>query len=89
MVNSIVHDNYICDCVLDFHIISTAHVNTYYEKSNKVNDSCYFENGLKNTGLRAGRVAQVVECLPSKCEDLSSNSSTSKKRNKSTELIKY
>jgi hypothetical protein len=27
---------------------------------------------------RAGRVAQVVECLPSKCEALSSNSSTTK-----------
>jgi hypothetical protein len=29
---------------------------------------------------RAGRVAQVVECLPSKHEDLTLNSSTAKKK---------
>jgi hypothetical protein len=30
---------------------------------------------------RAGRVAQVTECLPSKCESLSSNPKTTKKEN--------
>jgi hypothetical protein len=37
---------------------------------------------LKNnqTKNRAGGVAQVVACLPSKCESLSSNPSTSKKK---------
>jgi hypothetical protein len=37
---------------------------------------------LKNTQYKkgAGRVTQVVECLPSKCEVLSSNPSTTKKK---------
>jgi hypothetical protein len=30
---------------------------------------------------RGGRVAQVVECLPSKCEALNSNPSATKNRN--------
>jgi hypothetical protein len=34
---------------------------------------------LKNTQHRAGGVAQVVECLPSKYKDLSSSPSTKKK----------
>jgi hypothetical protein len=34
------------------------------------------------TQKRAGRVAEVVECLPSKGEVLSSNSSTTKKKKK-------
>jgi hypothetical protein len=36
----------------------------------------YLENTKHKN--RAGRVAQVVQCLPSKCEDLSSNPSTAK-----------
>jgi hypothetical protein len=32
--------------------------------------------------LRAGRVVQVVECLPSKCDPLSSNPCTTKKKKK-------
>jgi hypothetical protein len=42
------------------------------------------ETHLKNnpTEKRAGRVAQVIECLPSKCETLSSNPSTIKKKKK-------
>jgi hypothetical protein len=34
----------------------------------------------KNYILRAGRVAQVVQCLPNKYEALSSNPSTIKKK---------
>jgi hypothetical protein len=34
---------------------------------------------LKNNTERADRVAQVVECLTSKCKALSSNPSTTKK----------
>jgi hypothetical protein len=34
----------------------------------------------KNQHNRAGRVAQVVECLPSKCEALSSPAPKKKKR---------
>jgi hypothetical protein len=37
-----------------------------------------------STQNRAGRVVQVVKCLPSKCEPLSLNSSTKKNKNKST-----
>jgi hypothetical protein len=36
------------------------------------------------TTKRPGKVDQVIECLPSKCEALSSNSSTAKKKNKKT-----
>jgi hypothetical protein len=32
---------------------------------------------------KAGEVAQVVKCLPSKCEALSSNPTTAKKKKKS------
>jgi hypothetical protein len=34
--------------------------------------------GERNKNHRAGGVAQVVQCLPSKCEVLSSNPSTTK-----------
>jgi hypothetical protein len=37
---------------------------------------------LKSHALRAGRVAQVVEHLPSKCETQSSNPSTNEKKKK-------
>jgi hypothetical protein len=37
---------------------------------------------------RTGRVAQVVEHLPSKCEALSSNPRTSKKKKKEEEKLK-
>jgi hypothetical protein len=36
------------------------------------------------TTLRAGRVAQVVGCLPSKCDALSSNTSTGGKKPRKT-----
>jgi hypothetical protein len=36
----------------------------------------------------AGEVAQVVECLPSKCEALNSNPSTTKKKKKDKVLLK-
>jgi hypothetical protein len=39
----------------------------------------WVEKKKKNVG-RAGRVAQVVEHLPSKCEALSSNLNTGKKK---------
>jgi hypothetical protein len=35
---------------------------------------------IPNTKKRAGRVTHVVDCLPSKCEALSSNPSTTKKK---------
>jgi hypothetical protein len=38
--------------------------------------------------LNSGGVAQVVECLPSKCEVLSSNPNTGKKENKPKEKTK-
>jgi hypothetical protein len=37
---------------------------------------------IKKPGRRAGRVAQVEDCLTSKCETLSSNPSTTKKKKK-------
>jgi hypothetical protein len=37
---------------------------------------------LKLSSFGAGRVAEAVECLPSKCEALSSNPSTTKKLKK-------
>jgi hypothetical protein len=43
----------------------------------------YLEKYL--THKRAGGVAQVIECLPSKCEALSSNPSTEKKKKKGRE----
>jgi hypothetical protein len=42
----------------------------------------YLQSKLKKEKERAGRVAQVVEHLPSKCEALSSNSSIVKKKKK-------
>jgi hypothetical protein len=40
---------------------------------------------LKSKERRLGGVTQVVECLPNKCEALSSNSSTGKKKKKEEE----
>jgi hypothetical protein len=37
--------------------------------------------------FRAGRVAQGVKCLPSKCEALSSNHIATKKTNKKKKLL--
>jgi hypothetical protein len=41
---------------------------------------------IKKPGRRAGRVAQVEDCLTSKCETLSSNPSTTKKKKKKENL---
>jgi hypothetical protein len=38
------------------------------------------EKERKRNALRACRVAQVVECLPTKCEVLSSNPNTKRKK---------
>jgi hypothetical protein len=40
-----------------------------------------------NRQNRTGGVAQMIECLPSKCKALSSNSSTAKKERKKTNKI--
>jgi hypothetical protein len=37
---------------------------------------------LKNSQHKKGLVAQVIKCLPSKCEALNSNSITTKKKKK-------
>jgi hypothetical protein len=47
-----------------------------------------FESVGRTSKARAGDVAQVVECLPSKCEALSSNSNTVKnKQNKCVSFL--
>jgi hypothetical protein len=53
----------------------------------KYSTRTYLENSTQN---RAGRVAQVVEHLPSKCEALSSNSSNkkNKKEKRSKKVVK-
>jgi hypothetical protein len=47
-----------------------------------MNPKFYHINQYKNFNIWAGGVVQVVECLYSKCEALSSNPCTAKKRKK-------
>jgi hypothetical protein len=51
-----------------------------YQENEKT--SHRLEEYLQKPSIQAGEVAQMVECLSSKCETLSSNSSTAKRKKK-------